>query len=368
MDFGLCLPTSPTGRRPRGSRPPRASPSGSAGPRSGRPTTSSSPTRDAGDYGRIYEAILTLAWVGARHPRIRLGTSVIVVPQRNAVVLAKELATLDSLSGGRVIAGVGDRLERGRVRQPGHGRPVPRPRRVPRRDDPAVAAPVVGCDRAVPRPVPRHRGLRVRAAPGAGTVADRGRRARRAGAAAGGHARRRLSLERDRAGGLRRSGSTVIAAAATAAGRPMPSLSARVRVQFDGPADSLIRDARLARGDGGGGPRLGRDRRRRTWRCPSTRPTRPRSSVGRNGSTARSSRSSSRDGLEDDLVDVAPHPVLAGLERADDRVPRVACVLARVAGSGMSRSSRPFRRSGTAGGGPTSPRSSDTPRSHRRTG
>ena len=65
------------------------------------------PGADAGDYGRIYEAILTLAWVGARYPRVRLGTSVIVVPQRNAVLLAKELATLDSLSGGRVIAGVG---------------------------------------------------------------------------------------------------------------------------------------------------------------------------------------------------------------------------------------------------------------------
>jgi probable F420-dependent oxidoreductase len=38
---------------------------------------------------------------------VRLGTSVIVVPQRNAVVLAKELATLDALSGGRVLAGVG---------------------------------------------------------------------------------------------------------------------------------------------------------------------------------------------------------------------------------------------------------------------
>ncbi len=50
---------------------------------------------------------MTLAWVGARYPRLRLGTSVIVVPQRNAVLLAKELATLDSLSGGRVIAGVG---------------------------------------------------------------------------------------------------------------------------------------------------------------------------------------------------------------------------------------------------------------------
>ena len=59
------------------------------------------------EYGRIFEAILTLAWAGARHPGVGLGTSVIVVPPRNAVILAKELATLDALSGGRVIAGVG---------------------------------------------------------------------------------------------------------------------------------------------------------------------------------------------------------------------------------------------------------------------
>jgi len=65
------------------------------------------PHAAAGEYGRIYEAITTLAWVGARHPRLRLGTSVIVVPQRNAVVLAKELATLDALSEGRLLVGVG---------------------------------------------------------------------------------------------------------------------------------------------------------------------------------------------------------------------------------------------------------------------
>jgi probable F420-dependent oxidoreductase len=65
------------------------------------------PRAAAREYGRIYEAITTLAWVGARHPALLLGTSVIVVPQRSAVVLAKELATLDSLSDGRLLVGVG---------------------------------------------------------------------------------------------------------------------------------------------------------------------------------------------------------------------------------------------------------------------
>jgi probable F420-dependent oxidoreductase len=61
----------------------------------------------AADYRVNYDALQTLAWVGARHPSVRIGTSVLVVPQRNAVILAKELATLDALSGGRVVAGVG---------------------------------------------------------------------------------------------------------------------------------------------------------------------------------------------------------------------------------------------------------------------
>jgi probable F420-dependent oxidoreductase len=61
----------------------------------------------AEDYGRIYEAVTTLAWAAARSSRIRLGTSVIVVPHRNAVLLAKQLATVDALSRGRLIAGFG---------------------------------------------------------------------------------------------------------------------------------------------------------------------------------------------------------------------------------------------------------------------
>jgi probable F420-dependent oxidoreductase len=61
----------------------------------------------AEEYGRIYEAVTTLAWVAARSSEIRLGASVIVVPMRNAVLLAKQLATLDELSEGRLIAGFG---------------------------------------------------------------------------------------------------------------------------------------------------------------------------------------------------------------------------------------------------------------------
>jgi probable F420-dependent oxidoreductase len=59
------------------------------------------------DYFRIFEAVTTLAYVAGRTSRVRVGASVIVVPMRNAVVLAKELATIDVLSGGRLIAGVG---------------------------------------------------------------------------------------------------------------------------------------------------------------------------------------------------------------------------------------------------------------------
>ncbi len=61
----------------------------------------------AEDYGRIFEAVTTLAYLAGRTSRVRLGASVIVVPMRNAVVLAKELATIDDLSGGRLNVGVG---------------------------------------------------------------------------------------------------------------------------------------------------------------------------------------------------------------------------------------------------------------------
>jgi probable F420-dependent oxidoreductase len=61
----------------------------------------------ARDYRHIYEALATLAWLAGQTTTIRLGTSVLVAPMRNALVMAKELATIDALSDGRLIAGVG---------------------------------------------------------------------------------------------------------------------------------------------------------------------------------------------------------------------------------------------------------------------
>jgi probable F420-dependent oxidoreductase len=54
----------------------------------------------------ILDPIPTLAYAAAVTSTIRLATSVIVVPYRNALHLAKELATVDRLSGGRLVAGL----------------------------------------------------------------------------------------------------------------------------------------------------------------------------------------------------------------------------------------------------------------------
>jgi alkanesulfonate monooxygenase SsuD/methylene tetrahydromethanopterin reductase-like flavin-dependent oxidoreductase (luciferase family) len=58
-------------------------------------------------YGSIFGALSTLAYIGGKYPSLKLGASVINVPLRNAVVLAKELASLDALTRGRLIVGVG---------------------------------------------------------------------------------------------------------------------------------------------------------------------------------------------------------------------------------------------------------------------
>ncbi|MCK5391671.1 MAG: LLM class F420-dependent oxidoreductase [Deltaproteobacteria bacterium] len=55
----------------------------------------------------FYDPFITLTYVAAHTRNISLGTSVIILPYRNPIVLAKMISTLDVLSEGRVIIGVG---------------------------------------------------------------------------------------------------------------------------------------------------------------------------------------------------------------------------------------------------------------------
>ncbi len=62
---------------------------------------------EEGEYGDVLEAVTSLTWVAARYETLTVGTSVIVPAIRDAAQLAKELATIDLLTGGRLIVGVG---------------------------------------------------------------------------------------------------------------------------------------------------------------------------------------------------------------------------------------------------------------------
>jgi alkanesulfonate monooxygenase SsuD/methylene tetrahydromethanopterin reductase-like flavin-dependent oxidoreductase (luciferase family) len=108
LRFGLILPTLGTGAGPEGLE--------AAADAVSRLGWSSlwvtdhmliAPSDEAKEYGWILEALTSLAWVGARHPDLQLGTSVVIPAMRDAPQLAKELATIDHLSGGRLTVGVG---------------------------------------------------------------------------------------------------------------------------------------------------------------------------------------------------------------------------------------------------------------------
>ena len=63
--------------------------------------------RERLDDRPYYDALTVLTWVAALTERVRLGTTVLVLPYLNPLVLAKSVATLDVMSGGRVSLGVG---------------------------------------------------------------------------------------------------------------------------------------------------------------------------------------------------------------------------------------------------------------------
>ena len=77
------------------------------------PITTSSPYPASRDgvipdaYGRILDPFIALARASAVTTRIQLGTGICLIPERNPLLLAKEVATLDKLSGGRFLFGIG---------------------------------------------------------------------------------------------------------------------------------------------------------------------------------------------------------------------------------------------------------------------
>src|SRR5487761_1537116 len=76
--------------------------------------------RDAEDHGfgglwvierlfhqaTVLDAYTTLTWAAAHTTRLRLGTGVMLMPIRNPALMARQMATLDRLSGGRVTIGI----------------------------------------------------------------------------------------------------------------------------------------------------------------------------------------------------------------------------------------------------------------------
>jgi probable F420-dependent oxidoreductase len=65
------------------------------------------PDQTEGSGGRYLDVLATLAFIAGSTEKIRLGVSVLVVPYRPAVLTAKQVATIQELSGERMILGVG---------------------------------------------------------------------------------------------------------------------------------------------------------------------------------------------------------------------------------------------------------------------
>jgi hypothetical protein len=122
----------------------------------------------------FYEPFTTLAWLAGLTRRVRLGTTVLIVPYRHPLLVARMAANLNDLSGGRLVLGVGVGWARQEFDALGvaFGRAGEADRRVPARD---------------PRRLAGRPGLSQRADP------DLGRRQQRRRAPPGRAPRRRLA-------------------------------------------------------------------------------------------------------------------------------------------------------------------------------
>src|ERR1700716_1585162 len=65
------------------------------------------PTSRPEPFGNVLESLTTLSYLAARTSRIRLGTGILVLPQRDPLLVAKQAATIGHLSGGRLALAVG---------------------------------------------------------------------------------------------------------------------------------------------------------------------------------------------------------------------------------------------------------------------
>jgi probable F420-dependent oxidoreductase len=58
-------------------------------------------------YGRVYDPLVTLGWIAGWTERVALGTSIVLMPLHHPIHLAKQAATLQEISGGRLRLGLG---------------------------------------------------------------------------------------------------------------------------------------------------------------------------------------------------------------------------------------------------------------------
>ena len=72
-----------------------------------------------GPYYRTFDPVVALTAAAGATERLRLGTGVALIPQRDPIVFAKEMASLDQVSGGRAVLGIGAGWNREEMRSHG---------------------------------------------------------------------------------------------------------------------------------------------------------------------------------------------------------------------------------------------------------